>query len=298
MDFKKLTPLLIIVLAIVAFLAGSVWTNLRQAKQEESLGKAKKETVSSPTSFKPEKKEIPEVEFFVMSFCPFGNQAETGLKPVFELLGDKVSWQPVYIVAEAKKSCQLTCVNKVYDENRCQQLIDSDRVPDLESCKKYFPYDDEETCIREECVDIKEGEFSSLHGDQELNQDIREICVWNLGEPEKWWDFVEKTNKNCSSSNADSCWQDQAREASLNVVQIEKCQQEQGKSLLVEHLSLTEKYGVGGSPTIYINSTLYKGGRQPEDYKKAICIGFEKEPPECETILSSTNQAPAAGSCN
>lgn len=50
-----------------------------------------------------QQEEIPEekessVELFVMSFCPFGNKAENTLKPVFELLGDKVNWSFHYIV--------------------------------------------------------------------------------------------------------------------------------------------------------------------------------------------------------
>ncbi|HDI73234.1 MAG TPA: hypothetical protein ENF58_03780 [Candidatus Altiarchaeales archaeon] len=37
------------------------------------------------------KKEKPEVELFVMAYCPFGTQIEKGILPVAELLGDKIN---------------------------------------------------------------------------------------------------------------------------------------------------------------------------------------------------------------
>jgi glutaredoxin len=39
----------------------------------------------------------PELEFYVMSFCPYGNQAEDVLKPVYDLLGDYALIEPHYI---------------------------------------------------------------------------------------------------------------------------------------------------------------------------------------------------------
>ncbi|RLC35246.1 MAG: hypothetical protein DRZ76_00655 [Candidatus Nealsonbacteria bacterium] len=40
----------------------------------------------------------PKVELFVMSFCPYGNQAENTMLPVYNLLKDKVDWNIHYIV--------------------------------------------------------------------------------------------------------------------------------------------------------------------------------------------------------
>lgn len=51
-----------------------------------------------------EQKEIPKtdkptVDLYVMSFCPFGNQAEDTLKPVYDLLKNKVDFNFHYIVS-------------------------------------------------------------------------------------------------------------------------------------------------------------------------------------------------------
>lgn len=40
----------------------------------------------------------PQIDFFVMSYCPYGNQAEEGIAPVFELLGDKADFNPKYVI--------------------------------------------------------------------------------------------------------------------------------------------------------------------------------------------------------
>ncbi|MCX6768911.1 MAG: hypothetical protein NTY83_03695 [Candidatus Micrarchaeota archaeon] len=40
----------------------------------------------------------PQVQMFVMSYCPYGNQAEGGLVPVIQLLGDSATFEPVYII--------------------------------------------------------------------------------------------------------------------------------------------------------------------------------------------------------
>lgn len=275
---------------------GSIWTKTKMSQQGNKETRLQgQETEEETAAFKPPKKETPEVNFFVMSFCPYGNQAEAGLKPVAELLGNKVTWQPVYIVSDAKKSCEQRCANSVYDKDRCQQLVDNGQVPDMDTCKKYFPYDDEETCLKEKCQGLKEGEFASLHGEQELSQDIREICAWNLGNEQKWWDFVEKVNENCDSSNADTCWENQAKEAGLDTNKIKDCQKNQASTLLTKEIAESEKYNASGSPTVFINDKLYQGGRAPEDYKQAICAGFNKAPKECETVLGETSEAPAGG---
>lgn len=40
----------------------------------------------------------PVVKFFVMAFCPYGQQAETGLKGAYDVLGDSVTWEPHYVI--------------------------------------------------------------------------------------------------------------------------------------------------------------------------------------------------------
>lgn len=58
--------------------------------------------VTQPTQQQQEdipKSDKPEVELFVMSFCPYGNRAEDTMLPVYNLLKDKVDWNVHYIVS-------------------------------------------------------------------------------------------------------------------------------------------------------------------------------------------------------
>ena len=40
----------------------------------------------------------PQIDFFVMSYCPYGNQAEEGIEPVYQLLKDKADFNPKYVI--------------------------------------------------------------------------------------------------------------------------------------------------------------------------------------------------------
>jgi len=299
MKKNSLNFLIIGLLVIAAFLAGSLWTKIK--KEEEKSTSNQPTPVAGVSSFNPPKSAKPQVKFFVMSFCPYGNQAEAGLEPVYQLLKDKVDWQPHYIVSDKKTSCERSCPYQVWNDEAklsCQVGIDSGRVKSLEECRKqYFPYSSTDECLKKACVGIKEGEWESLHGAQELHQDIREICALKAGSLEEWWKFVSLVNKNCNSQNADSCWEAQAKEAGLEVEKIKTCEKEEANDLLKKEAGEVEKYKASGSPTVFINETLYDGGRAPENYKKAICAAFEKPPKECETVLGSETQVPASGGC-
>lgn len=199
------------------------------------------------------KTEKPEVKLFVMSFCPYGNQAEEIIKPVVELLKDNVLIEPRYVIYENYGSG--------------------------------YP---------EYCLD-KENKYCSMHGINELNQDIREICVFK-NQKEKFWDFVDTVNKECSVENVETCWQTVASKTGVDVDSIINCQKENGEKFAKEEKALNQKYGVSGSPDLVINGVHYTGQRTPEDFKKAICSAFKKPPEVCKKTLSATTSA-ASGGC-
>jgi len=196
------------------------------------------------------KTEKPDVKLFVMSFCPFGNQAEGLLIPIVNLLKNKANISLVYIVSKDKK-----------------------------------------------------GKFSSLHGDQELNQDVRELCVAKY-QKDKFWDFIKEINDKCTANNADNCWQNIAQELGIDIDKIQTCQRNERETLLNQELALTDKEyqvqdptshqgkssdKISASPTLVINGIIYDGPRTREDYKKAICSAFINPPAECNQKLNGSN---------
>lgn len=320
---KQNTNLLIgLLVVIAAFIIGNLWGQNRALKKEKVAGLKTEE--GSEIEFAPEKSEKPGLKFFVMSYCPFGNQAEAGLKPVFELLGDKVDWQPQYIVSKStEEQIRQNCQPQIYTQERCQDYVDQGYFPDLESCKERL-FASEEECFKagsEGCLAAEGGYYCSLHGKKELNQDIREICAWNSTEEKgRWWQFIDLINNNCQLEEVDQCWQEQAEKAGLDKDKIQDCFNNQAIEILDQEIAATEKYLVSGSPTIFINETSFppegaysQGGeitltvgksafsqeeyRSPEALKQALCAAFEKAPKECQTELSKESSL-GGGSCN
>jgi glutaredoxin len=95
----------------------------------------------SPTPVpEPVKSARPSVELFVMSFCPYGVQAENAMEPVVDLLGAKADFNIRYIATvngetpdqvrslhglpEAKEDLRQLCVDKYYPEKLWPYLMD------------------------------------------------------------------------------------------------------------------------------------------------------------------------------
>ena len=194
------------------------------------------QTASYPTS------EIPTFEMFVMSFCPYGQQAEAAMQPVAELFGDKIAFEPHFIVGKDSS-----------------------------------------------------GNYVSLHGQKELNEDVRQMCVWKYYQ-EKWWDYVAAINDNCALNDIESCWSSIAQQKGIDVAKIEDCQADEAETLLAAELALDKELNVQNSPTMLVNGQRYAGARTAEAIKSAVCGAFATSPDECGETLSSATAA-AAGNC-
>ncbi len=259
---NKANYILLGLVVVGAFLVGSLWTRVRFLEQGTKETTAPQQGKVAGEAAQP-KTDKPGVKFFVMSFCPYGNQAEAGLKPVYDLLKDKVNWQPQYIIYK----------------DYCSQA----------------PEDQKAECEKNSCLKKDGKTYCSMHGIGELNQDIREICSFNMGNLAKWWDFVSRVNDKCSAKDVDTCWEAQAKEAGLDTLTIKNCQETQAFSLMDKEISQMEKYQAQGSPMVFVNDKVYNGGRAAEDYKKAICGAFNKEPAECATVLGTASSQTAGG---
>jgi thioredoxin-related protein len=221
-----------------------------------SGGPMPEETTEQETS---ETSDIPKTDksqalLFVMSYCPYGNQAEAAMKPVVDLLGNKADIQLHYVIYSNYQG----------------------------GGSKY-------------CLD-KDNKYCSMHGIQELNQDVREMCVQKY-QQDKLWSFIEAVNSGCTSANVDSCWEAVAKSVGIDTAKIKTCQKNEALTLLEQEVQLAKKYGVSGSPQLVINDKEYSGARSAAGYKAAICAGFNSAPSECsQEVQGDTTTAPA-GEC-
>lgn len=204
-------------------------------------------------SLGPSKTDAPLAQLFVMSFCPYGNQAEELMMPVAELLGDKADIELHYVIYSNYGGGGL-----------------------------------------DYCLD-KEAKYCSMHGIQELNQGVRELCVQKY-QKDKLWDFVKAVNSSCDYKNVDSCWENIARNAGVDVAKIKACQKDEALGILAGEAELNTKYGITGSPQLIINETEYQGSRSSEGYKQGICSAFNSVPDECSQTLG-TEGGSVSGGC-
>ena len=193
----------------------------------------------------------PQIDFYVMSYCPYGNMAEEGIEPVYRLLQDKAEFNAHFVLYSNYAS-------------------------------GYPTY----------CLD-EGNKYCSMHGVQELNQDLRELCVQKYMGTGKMFDFMLAMNKKCSASNADTCWEAVAKDLGLDTAKIKKCEKDEGLAMAAAELELNQLLSVKGSPTVFVEGNPYGGGRDPASYAAALCAAFEDAPSECDD-LSAFGSAPAA----
>ncbi len=205
----------------------------------------------------------PKVYLFVMSNCPYGNQAEAGMESVVKLLADNVSFEPVYIIYNET-------VHPSYN---------------AESGK---------------CLVGKNNEtYCSMHGIYEVEQDVREKIVYNLYGEAVWAEYVSGVNNECFALKKDigTCWKDVAYNMGLDSALINETYNKDLYTILAKEQQLTFSTETFGSPSLVINGVKYNGARTPEAFKSAICSAFDVAPTNCTTELSATGGT-TKGSCN
>lgn len=95
--------------------------------------------------------------------------------------------------------------------------------------------------------------FSSLHGQAEVEEDIRQLCIKKY-EPEKFLDYLLLRNKDIGSAD----WEAPAGEAGIGIEVIKKCAlNKEGKTLLKEDIKRAEELNITASPAfLYENKIL------------------------------------------
>lgn len=143
----------------------------------------------------------------------------------------------------------------------------------------------------------EEGEgFRSLHGQQEVDENIRELCaIKYYGKNYKFMDYIWCRNKNIRSDDWKACT---GKETGIDAAVIEKCSTgDEGKKLLREDIKIAQGLDVSGSPTWYANNLNRFSGLDPESIKSNYCR-FNSGQAGCEKTLSGPDKTGApAGSC-
>ncbi len=135
------------------------------------------------------KKDKPEVEIFVMAYCPFGTQIEKGILPVLKLLGDKIDFNMrfcSYAMHGKKELDEQTlqyCIQKEYNDKYMDYLACFLKDEKTDDCLKEVGLDGKlDSCITETDAEFKitekfndestwsGGRFPLFDVDKELNE--------------------------------------------------------------------------------------------------------------------------------
>jgi len=214
------------------------------------------------------KTEKPKVDLFVMSFCPYGNQAEELMMPVADLLGDSAEIELHYIVySDYGSGYPEDCIDQ---ENKYCSLH---AIGELNQG------------IRELCVAKYQSDkfwnFVKQTNAQATSDDIET----------KWQGIASSLDvdvnmvSNCQQ-NEGIALLDNELALTDTLYPVQDPAEHNGQ----------EEMNVSGSPTIVINGMVFDGQRSVNAYREAICSAFIEPPVECEEEL--IEPAPSSeGSC-
>ena len=151
----------------------------------------------------------------------------------------------------------------------------------------------------------------AMHSKKELDEQLRQHCI-KTEEPDKFISYLE-----CflEADKSDEC----LKTVKINTSKLNACVSVTDKKYKVTEnfndkstwktdrdgnpafpifdvdKADVDKYSVGGSPTLVINGTTAKSGRDAASLLATICSGFDSPPEECSTELSSETPSPGFG---
>ena len=151
----------------------------------------------------------PQVELFVMSYCPYAVDAEKELLPFFSRYIDEIDFKLRFIVNKKSQS---------------EGEIDDD------------------------------PEFTSLHGETELIENLRQMVIAELY-PDQFFDYLL-----CRADHLKKAWTLCAKEAGLDVEKIASMvEMPEARQRFLQEVQRTEELEIRGSPTLVIDGRVIAG---------------------------------------
>lgn len=139
--------------------------------------------------------------------------------------------------------------------------------------------------------DEQGGKLSSMHGQSEVDEDIRQICaIKNYGKNYKYMDYLVCRSKDYRNDDWKSC----TGSNGINADVIQKCFEKEGPELLKKSFAESKSAGMSGSPTFLANNKYQFGGIDAETIKTNYCK-YNQGQAGCENKLSQDQKV--QGSC-
>jgi hypothetical protein len=133
--------------------------------------------------------------------------------------------------------------------------------------------------------------FKSMHGQSEVDEDIRELCAIKLYKKNfKYMDYILCRNKNIKSDS----WQECPGANGINAKSMDKCIASEGKQLLRDNLKIATGLGIGSSPTWLANNKFQFSGLSADEIKTQLCK-YNNTLKNCDKKLTGPEAGGKAG---
>ena len=135
----------------------------------EEIKKEEEPAAAAPSGV--EKSDKPKAELFIMSYCPYGTQAEKGFIPVMELLGDKADMKIRFVhyvmhgEEEDTENKREMCIREEQPERFLGYMVCFLDAGDIEGCTAKVNIDTDKL---DECMETKAGRYNDA--DSALSQ--------------------------------------------------------------------------------------------------------------------------------
>jgi hypothetical protein len=136
---------------------------------------------------------------------------------------------------------------------------------------------------------IDNGKITSMHGDEEAQENLRQICL-REEQQDKYWKYIDCHIK---KGDVDSC----LAEAGVDKGGLDSCMNDNSRGIKYAKadFDLGGKYQVSGSPTLILGSETVSesdfGGRTAQAVKTLLCCGFQNLPDICSQKLTEEQAA-------
>lgn len=134
---------------------------------------------------------------------------------------------------------------------------------------------------------IENGKITSMHGDEEAQENLRQICI-REEQKNLYWPYVSCYMK--AQGQSTSC----LSQTGVNVANVNACMTDakRGNAYAQKDFDLANKFTIGSSPTLLVNDTQIVsefdfGGRTADALKQVSCCASTKEGAYCSKALST-----------
>jgi len=136
---------------------------------------------------------------------------------------------------------------------------------------------------------IENGKITSMHGDEEAQENLRQICI-REEQQDKYWKYIDCHIK---KGDVDNC----LTGAGVDKGRLDSCMNDnsRGTKYAKADFDLGGKYKVSGSPTLILGGETVSefdfGGRTAQSVKTLLCCGFKTTPEFCSQKLTEEQAA-------